>query len=146
MILLRKEMTMKDYRFYPSLIPTDAASAEALRALPDGTVVAVEAKRARSPDHHRKFFALLKVAFDNQQTDFRSIDTMLDAIKIAVGHAEMRETFTGEKYWYPKSISFHNMGQQKFNEFYDKALDVICEHIMPGTDRETLENELRTAA
>lgn len=130
----------------PALVPTDKASWEALCKLTDGQTVRVESKRARNPDHHRKFFALLKIALDNQQTDFPSIETLLDAIKIETGHAELRKKLSGETYWAPKSISFHNMSQERFAEFYDKALDLICLHVMPGMDRETLENELRAVA
>src|SRR3546814_6271454 len=42
----------------PALIPTDKASWEALCKLTDGQTLAVESKRARSPQHHRKFFAI----------------------------------------------------------------------------------------
>lgn len=134
MILLRKTGS--------ALWPTDEESETALKKLPEGSVVAVESKRARNPAHHRKLFKLLSIALENQQTDFPSVEALLDAIKIETGHAELRKKLSGETYWAPKSISFHNMGQEKFAEFYDKALDLICQHVMPGTDRDVLEREM----
>lgn len=130
----------------PCLIATDKESWDALSKLPDDVTLTVETKRARNPDHHRKFFALLQIAFENQQTDFPTLEAMLDAIKIEMGHAELRKKLSGETYWAPKSISFHSMGQDRFAEFYNQALDLICLHIIPGMSREALENELRNVA
>lgn len=139
MIFLRKETLPVTGAI---LITTDAESEKLLGKMKDGQTVAVTAKRARSPRHNRKFFAMLNNVFDNQD-QFRSIDDLLDAVKLEVGHSELKERLNGERWREPKSISFYDMGQDEFNKFYDAAVDKLCAHFK--MDRETLEQEFSEA-
>lgn len=38
-------------------------------------------------------------------------------------------------------MNYHSMSHDEFTVLVDKFLDLICEHIIPGMDRETLERE-----
>lgn len=120
------------------LYPTDEESEAQLRKMKDGDEVAVEAKRARSGPHHRWFFAMMNKIFDNQE-QFKSVDNMLDAVKLELGWSDMKEKLNGDQWYEPKSISFHDMGQDEFNKFADPAIDKLCIHFK--IDRELLEQE-----
>lgn len=135
MIFLRKESLPSTGAI---LVTTDAESEKLLGKMKDGQTVAVTAKRARSPRHNRKFFAMLNNVYNNQD-QFRSVDDLLDAVKLEVGHSELKERLNGERWREPKSISFYDMGQDEFNKFYDAAMDKLCIHFK--LDRELLEQE-----
>lgn len=47
-----------------TLIPTSAADIETVQKFKTGTVIDCEFKRSRNPAFHRKYFALLNLAFD----------------------------------------------------------------------------------
>jgi hypothetical protein len=47
-----------------TLAPADQQAADYIARLKLGEVVKVKATRARNPGHHRKFFALLNLAYD----------------------------------------------------------------------------------
>lgn len=121
-----------------ALIPVYPEGKERVAKLKADRVFRCDLKRARSPQHHRKFYALLNKTLENQD-QFKSVETLLDAIKIEVGHAEMRYKLNGETYWEPKSISFFNMDQDEFNSFYKLTMDAIRKQW--DFDPETLESE-----
>lgn len=132
-VLLRKGLASK-------LEPVDDAGREALARLPLGTIVRAEIKRPRNLGHHRKFFALLDLIYQNQ-TRYRSPEALLDAIKIYIGHAQVLN-IRGKEVHVPKSISFSSMGQGEFDRFWDRVVNVVVAEIIPGLDRSDLEREL----
>ncbi len=87
----------------------------------------------RNLGHHRKFFALLDVVFQTQ-SKFATKDGLLDALKIALGH-HMTWRVEGREILRPKSISFAAMDQTAFESFYDGAVALILERLLPNTDR-----------
>lgn len=103
-------------------------------------------KDIRNLQHHRKFFALLKLAYENlphqYENTVKNIDELLIELKMQVGHRERRVSMSGREYYVPKSISFAEMGQEKFEEFYNKSLDFICEFILPGVDSSDVEEQI----
>lgn len=136
MILLRCIRIQHEGHETPALIPSDQPSWDALKKKKVGSTIATETKRARSPQHHRKFWAVMNAVFENQQTKFPDVDSMVDAIKIEIGHADIQLRLSGESVLIPRSISFHDCDQDKFNEFYKKAIDCVCEFIIPGATPE----------
>jgi len=105
-----------------------------------GDVLYVDARRARHPAHHRKAFAVLNFAFRNQEV-YPSVDIMLQAVKISVGHVD--EIIVREKVYYrTKSISFGQMGQDEFSDFYVKLLNALED--LTGIPAQTLEEGGRT--
>ena len=101
----------------------------------------VDAKRSRSPHHHRKLFALLKLIHANQER-YRSTDELLAAIKVHLGHCDTVFMRDGTEVRIPKSIAFESMDQAEFAEFYERVLDCVCEEIIPNLNREDLKQEL----
>lgn len=132
-VLLRKQLG--------SLVPVDALAEEALRKVANGELVQVEVKRPRNLHHHRKLFALLSLIFENQER-FQSVEEMLDAIKVYIGHCQTMQLRDGTVVKTPRSIAFHRMDQNSFEAFYNKVLDVVAEKIIPGISKAGLRKEV----
>lgn len=111
---------------HPVLRATDEESEIALKKSV-GKTLAVECKRARSPEQHRKWFVTLKKVYDNQ-TQFKSMEDLREATLLEVGHSELRERFDGSRYRVAKSQAFHNCSQEVFQEIFDRSVDSWCEH------------------
>lgn len=122
------------------LEPIDEMGREILAQL-GNAIVTVTVKKSRNVGHHRKFFALLALIHSNQ-SHYRSIDELLDAIKVYVGHCVVMQLRDGTEVRVPKSISFSKMDQTEFNAFWDRVVKVVCEQILPGVTKEELEREL----
>ena len=99
-----------------ALVPADFAAEEFLGELAEGREIIVTTRKARSPQHHRWFFALLRKVVENTE-DFHNEEEVLDALKLATGHTERRLTLDGGAYLAPKSISFAAMGEEAFRRF-----------------------------
>lgn len=126
-----------------SLVPASPEAEAALAKVPAGDLIRVELRRMRNPEHHRKLFALLGLVLHNQTT-FKTIDQLLNAIKIYTGHCESMTTPSGHDVLVPQSISYASMDQTAFEEFYSKVIDIVAEHIIPGIDREDLRKEVES--
>jgi hypothetical protein len=120
------------------LVPYDGVGIDQIDSLKEGAVVTARLTQARNIKHHRLWFALLQTVY-GAQTLFPTLDELHDAIKIAVGHCEERKTIDGITYWHPKSISFHALDQQGFSQFFDRAVNIVIEKILPNASREDLE-------
>lgn len=123
------------------LEPVDDAGKDVLAKVKLGSVVMVEYKRPRNVAHHRKFWALISLIYQNQ-TRYKSPEDLCDAIKVYVGHSKVLRMTDGREVHTPLSIAFHAMDQASFDGFYDKVVDVVCAEIIPGLDREDLRREL----
>lgn len=127
-----------------ALHPTDQASIKALRQIPDRTIVKIQLSIPRNVRHHRMFFALINLVFEAQREprQFPTREALLDALKIAIGHVREVRGIRGETYIVPDSISFGRMDQLQFREFFDSAVRVILEKILPGVERRDLEQQI----
>lgn len=91
---------------------------------------------------HRKFWALANLVADNQD-HYDGPEQVVAALKAATGHCDwlpMRD----KKHMVaiPKSIAFHKMDQTEFAAFYDKCIDVVASHFLPGVDSAALRQEV----
>ncbi len=122
------------------LVPHGTEAEEMLKKWKDGDLVTVDVKRPRNIAHHAKFFALLQLIYENQDY-YKSVDEILTVFKFHIGHNKKIKTRNGviEE---PLSISFAQMDQAGFDDFYKKALDFVCAEIVPGLDGGALEKEL----
>lgn len=130
-------------RVLNGLRPDDSEAEEALRGIGKDEIVGLVIRRPRNPRHHRLFFALLKIVFENQER-YRSEAELLAAIKIATGHCVPITLTSGEKAFIPSSISFGAMDQSAFEAFWEKVCTLVCTKIIPNLKREDLEAELLT--
>jgi len=87
-------------------------------------------KQPRNLKHHKKFFAILRLAVDNwPNDDITTTDQLLDNLKLNAGFVETFTGLDGEKNVKPKSIQFTKTGQIEFSAFYDKALDILGKYL-----------------
>lgn len=134
-IVLRKNFNS----FVPD--PTDPAAADFMKSLRHGEFITVEAKRPRNIQHHRLFFALVKIVFENQER-YETEEHLLAALKVGLGHCDTVILKSGATAFLPRSISFAKMDQPAFNAFFDKAVDLVVKHFLPGVDSDALRQEV----
>lgn len=109
------------------LSPTTADTAEHIKAMPK-EVHRVTLKKDRNWRLHAKYFALLRVVFNNQD-QFASIDNLRDETLLAIGYSETRRRFNGEQYQIAKSMATGNItGDWTFEDIYKKSLDIWSQH------------------
>lgn len=131
--LMRKE--------FGALRPVDAAGKDLIDHIGKGELVKVKISRPRNAGHHRKFFALLNLVFENQE-HYPTLDHMLVALKVALGHCDTVILKNGQTAFIPRSISFAKMDQTEFEAFWDKACQIITKHFLPGVTKAQLEREV----
>lgn len=127
------------------LVPSDQQSQGYFHGtLRKGDIVAATIRRPRNVKHHRKLFALLSLVWENTslQDRFPTKDNLLDALKHELGYVETFATVNGDILFKPKSIAFESMAQDKFEEFYDAAVEIIVTQLVPGLNRRDLERQV----
>lgn len=97
-------------------------------------------KISRNVGHHRKFFALLGMAYKNQDK-YDSFEWMLTEIKYRLGHCDSC-IIDGKHLLQPKSISFASMDQVAFERFYSQTIDVILEHFLTGANEDAIREQV----
>tara|TARA_R110000822_G_scaffold11505_12_gene42042 strand:+ start:1439 stop:1900 length:462 start_codon:yes stop_codon:yes gene_type:complete len=122
-----------------TLVPADIHADDFLSNIKEGKEIMVSVSVPRSPQHHRWFFAMLNRVCESVD-GWNDEEELLDAIKIAVGHVESRQTLYGAVYRKPKSIAWDRMGEDKFKRFVQRALYVL--NIQFGIDGEALMEEI----
>eukprot|EP01050_Picozoa_sp_SAG11_P002845 SAG11_NODE_148_length_14747_cov_217.933517_22_plen_139_part_00 len=123
-----------------SLSASDENSQEVLQRLPDGFVVC-DLKQPRNLKHHRLFWGLMRKVFENQER-YKTLNEMVIAVKVGVGHCDQYPLKNGNICYIPKSINFESMEQLEFNEFFDRSVNLIIKDIMTGTDKKALLAEV----
>jgi hypothetical protein len=123
------------------LCPVGPGDEEALRELPEGRVLRVKVTRLRNVQHHRKFMALLGAVFPHQSA-YATFDDFRKAIAIELGHFRTCVLLDGRTMVEAKSISFAQMDQLQFDEFYTAAVELICAKVIPGINKPELEQQV----
>lgn len=130
-------------RHLGSLRPVDEGGEDALRKIGQGELVMVEIKRPRNAKHHRLYWALITLVWQNMDGGrYPTAEDLHAAVKIAAG---LRTTIVlpdGSVGYIPGSIAFHKMDQSEFDGFYERVCDLIAKHFMPGVTSEELKREV----
>jgi len=123
------------------LEPCSLVDEEALNEFPEGKDLSVTIARTRSSKQHRFFWALLQKICENHDT-YRKPEQLLLWLKIKLGYVEEVKFHDDKLWWVAKSISFNAMGQDEFKKFFDAALDVIVEDVIPHINQYELLYEV----
>ena len=124
-----------------SLIPVDDEGKEVLDGIGQGELVKVKITKPRNLKHHRKFFSMLQLVFQNQDR-YPTLKHLLTAVKIEAGwYEDVPIDVRGNPYFIPKSISFARMDQLEFDEFYTQAIAACC-RLLPHLNAEDIEQEV----
>ena len=112
-----------------------------LKKIKIGEVVRAEITKPRNLLFHKKFMALVRLVFDNQDR-YDNIEDLLVELKLKAGHYQEHITTKGKIVYVPKSISFSAMDEYAFGEFYTNALNILGKIINVDSEklREQVEN------
>lgn len=115
---------------------------EAIRKIPLDAELLVNVRRPRNYKFHKKLMKLVRTVHGMQET-YPSVETLLDAIKIAIGHCETFVAHDGKPFYKPGSIAFDKMTEDEFGVFYSRAIDACLAHFLPkGVTPRELENAI----
>jgi len=113
-----------------------------------GEVIQCELNKPRNLAHHRKFWALLNTVWQ-AAGEWSSPYGLLIELKVRLGLVqEVLLRDTGELVRVPKSISFAQMDQTEFDQFYERAMMELCAMaggIEPAELRQAVLEELARA-
>lgn len=129
------------------LIPMYDSDLNNKRTLKNGEVYRVSVSVTRNYEFLKKFFALVRLAYDNlperlhQMLGIRSEEDMLDCIKIDLG-LYTEHWHGGRKVLKLGSISFAAMDQAEFEKVYNRTITLILDKYLRGTDRQELVEEI----
>ncbi len=112
---------------------------EAKQKLKLGEAYKAKISMPRNIRFHRKFFALIKLVFENQE-QFDNMEYMRKEIIKAAGFYEAYYGIDGVEIIEAKSIKFGKMDEAEFSELYDRVLDVVVDHF--GHNRQALKDEI----
>lgn len=111
------------------ILPCSEFDYDVLLKVTKNHTVAIEIKKERNAKFHRKFFVLINLLFDNQES-YQNIEDYRKDLLIASGfYEEKTNFFTGEMKLEAKSISFSNMDDLEFSEVYKKVIDTALQFI-----------------
>lgn len=117
---------------------------ELLKAWRLGDVLRAEVRKPRNGQFHRKYFALLHLAFDNQER-WERFDHFRTAVQIAAGHCETVIGFDGSVNYQPRSISFGSIDQMEFERLYGEVKQVLMNEIFTGISEAEVDMQLHIA-
>lgn len=121
-----------------SLVAADEASAEYVKKLTVGEVISARIKKERNYQFHKKFFALINYAFDNQEK-YDTPEAFRAEVTMRAGWYQEHHHITGAISYSPKSIAFDNMDELEFGKLYQRVIDVILKHFLPGMTQPALQ-------
>lgn len=124
------------------LVPANAPSAESLAKLAANKWLLAEIRMPRNTKHHKKYFALLQAIFQHQD-EYPTMRSLQRGMKKRLGFGEWVTLKSGEREFIEDSISFASMDQTEFDQFYERAVQVILTEILPGVDSRDLEREVQ---
>ena len=108
---------------------------EEMKKIKVGSIVKANIVRPRNVKFHRKFFSLIRAAWDclteQQRTNLRSVDTFREQLLITSGFSEPLYDLNGQKFLErAKSISIAKMAEPAFNEGYSRCLEPLLVILM----------------
>lgn len=129
------------------LVPMYDSDFDEKKRLRPGSVVKVAVTKQRNYEFHKKFFALVRLTFENlperlhQMLNINDEKDMLILLKLDLGYAHT--------VWYgtrqvviADSIAFASMDQYEFERFYKRAVDIVLNLYLRGTTRQEIIDEL----
>ena len=128
--------------------PNSIDDAHLLKRWKVGELAMINVTKPRNSLFHRKFFALLDVAFDAwepPEQEYKGMRVQKNRerfrkdLVIAAGFYDVVANIKGEVRAEAKSISFANMDDIEFEKVYSKIVDVVLQTILTRYTREDLD-------
>lgn len=130
------------------LVPLYDSDYDLKKRLRVGSVVKCKVSNPRNYEHHKKFFALVRLTFDNLPSKLAEYfkvhneEDMLRRFKRDLGYFKTSLNERGEKEIEYQSISFSAMEQHEFERFYNQCIDLVLYKYLKGIDKEDLITEI----
>lgn len=129
-----------------TLTPDSEHNEELFEKIGQGEVVTCEIKKVRNIRLHRKYFALIRMVYDNLpehlDDNYPSIYTFRKQLEMYAGHIETFISLKGETMLMPKSIKYESLDGKAFEELFESVLQIIQKHIMPELSRDVVDSEI----
>lgn len=114
----------------------DARARDIIGQMSIGECALCTVRRVRNPKLHRKFFALVKFAFDNWRPvdgkEFRNIESFRKELIIAAGFHQTVLGVDGAVRLEAKSVAWDRMGEEEFTPLYEAVVAVLGDGFIPG--------------
>lgn len=129
------------------LVPKYDSDREEFSRLKRNTDVLVEVGQKRNYEFHKKFFALLKLTYDNfpewmeDNLNVHSVEDLRTRLKIGLGLYEVSH-YGNQSVIIPKSIAFDKMDETEFEKFYKMSVNHILKNYLKGVTNEQIEEEI----
>lgn len=107
-------------------VPTDEDGLRELHAHKDGAEFRMTIQGARNPKQHRLFFALVKIAAEQDPEYEGNTERARHDILRTLGHVDYEVDRDGTAHVNVKSISFSAMTQAEFNDLFQHAVNLVC--------------------
>ncbi len=130
------------------LVPLYDSDLDAKKRLKIGSVVKCKISNPRNYEFHKKFFALIRLTFDNlpahlaEKWNINSEEDMLRRFKRDLGYYTNTINEYGEHEIEYLSISFAAMEQHDFEDFYRQCINLVLYKYIRGIDKEDLIIEI----
>ena len=130
------------------LVPLYDSDHDLKQRLRIGSTVRCRVSQPRNYEFHKKFFALVRLTFDNlplplvERWNVRNENDMLRRFKRDLGYYTSRTNDRGEREIEYRSISFAAMNEEEFERFYNDCVNLVLYTYIRGLDREDLEEEV----
>ena len=112
-----------------------------------GSTVLCDIRKPRNYKFHKKFFALLRLTFDNlpyhlhDELNIYSEEDLLLSLKLDLGISSIVRMGKRDVYR-DGSISFAVMDETEFEGFYNRCINMILNKYLRGTNRSDLVEEI----
>lgn len=132
-----------------ALVPVGEADRQIISKWKVGQGIKCKFSRLRNIRFHRKFFAMLDLAFDvweppevshNGMPAIKNRERFRKDLLIASGFYETVVNINGQIRAEAKSMSFDSMGEDEFNQVYSAVADVILQRILRNYTRSDLDS------
>lgn len=130
------------------LVPLHDSDLDLKKRLRVGSVVRCKVSNPRNYEHHKKFFALVRLTFDNlplplvEKWNIRNEYDMLRRFKRDLGYFTNTINEYGEHEIEYLSISFAAMEQHEFEQFYNQCINLVLFKYIKGIDKQDLITEI----
>ena len=130
------------------LVPLYESDYDLKKRLRVGSTVRCRVSQPRNYEFHKKFFALVRLTFDNlpvplvERWNIRSVDDILRRFKRDLGYFTSSVNELGEREIEYRSISFAEMDEHEFEAFYENCVNLVLYKYLSGTDRKDLLEEV----
>lgn len=125
-------------------VAADEPSKLALRRYKVGDTLRADVKKPRNYTHHKQYFALLNLTFENQ-SKYANFEHFRKAVQIEAGHVDEIITLQGEVVFIPKSIDYSTLDELEFSVLFSQAM-AVCARILGDLDLDDLRVEVERYA